>query len=493
MKNITKGILAAANALLQIEDISADAFTKAFDNLINSIDLNTHETLEQEAQKAFMEELSNQDDTQAKFLQNVFLHYGIGIEADEAQALSYFEECGNNTDAAATLFMLGRSYANKANGAGTNEDRDEFDAKAFEYYSKAAGKACAIAQNKLGNCYEYGKGVQKDIKIAVEWYQQAAAQGNASAQTNLGLCYALDMSVQRDVAKAVEWYQQAADQGYARAQIILGDCYARCRVVQQALTNAGKWYKKAEAQEYPGARDRLLRLYFSKGYDIDKITEEQLKGENSRVRIISAAERTYHVVANTDELPDDSFKLGVHACTPLEKLTTFNDKNYQFVIYPGVRIDELFKALPPHFENRIVGINEEVQKAINFYRQCPFIEVAGQVATSEAILQEKGLPLELRLPIHAEASGLAPYFSETFLTRVLAFLVELPTQQQEQQQEIKKLEEQVLQLKRQIKQLEQANVAAPRQPERTGFFESKQEKPDGGQKKGMKLKRQRIL
>ncbi|MDY2735372.1 tetratricopeptide repeat protein, partial [Intestinibacter sp.] len=55
----------------------------------------------------------------------------------------------------------------------------------IEWYTKAAEKGNAWAQDNLGSFYEYGKGVEKDINKAIEWYTKAASKGNKHANTRL--------------------------------------------------------------------------------------------------------------------------------------------------------------------------------------------------------------------------------------------------------------------------------------------------------------------
>jgi len=43
-------------------------------------------------------------------------------------------------------------------------------------FRKAAARGDAEAQCELGVCYEYGFGVQEDLKQAVVWYRKAAEQ-----------------------------------------------------------------------------------------------------------------------------------------------------------------------------------------------------------------------------------------------------------------------------------------------------------------------------
>ena len=69
------------------------------------------------------------------------------------------------------------------NGDGVAKD----DAKAAEWYRKAAEQGNAFAQYKLGDMYDKGEGVAKDAAKAKEWWQKAADQGNDAAQESLKL------------------------------------------------------------------------------------------------------------------------------------------------------------------------------------------------------------------------------------------------------------------------------------------------------------------
>jgi TPR repeat protein len=60
--------------------------------------------------------------------------------------------------------------------------------------------------------------VAQSYQKAVEWYTKAANQGLASAQYNLGICYEYGKGVMKNIFKAKEWYKKAADQGYEKAK-----------------------------------------------------------------------------------------------------------------------------------------------------------------------------------------------------------------------------------------------------------------------------------
>src|SRR5205807_312805 len=74
----------------------------------------------------------------------------------------------------------------------------------------AAEQGNAIAQNKLGFCYDNGKGVPKNYDEAAKWYRIAAEQGNAYAQFNLGVCYYNGKGVPKSYEDAAKWFRKAA-------------------------------------------------------------------------------------------------------------------------------------------------------------------------------------------------------------------------------------------------------------------------------------------
>ena len=73
--------------------------------------------------------------------------------------------------------------------------------------------------NNLGRAYAYGQGgLTKDEAKAVEWFQKAAEAGNAIAMHNLGNCYEYGKGgLTKDKAKAMEWYWKAAEAGISEA------------------------------------------------------------------------------------------------------------------------------------------------------------------------------------------------------------------------------------------------------------------------------------
>jgi TPR repeat protein len=140
-------------------------------------------------------------------------YFGVNASKDNAKAREWYEKAADkgNVDAMVSLGVL------YANGQGVAQDF----AKAREWYQKAVDKGSADAMYKLGNLYDDGHGVAQDFAKARELYEKAADKGSAEAMFNLGLLYDYGYGVARDPAKAREWYEKAADKGDTSAKVRL--------------------------------------------------------------------------------------------------------------------------------------------------------------------------------------------------------------------------------------------------------------------------------
>jgi len=98
--------------------------------------------------------------------------------------------------------------------------------KAIPLLQALADEGYMPAQFLMGFCYENGTGVPQDDAKAAEWYGKAAEQGDAEAQYKLSYCYEYGCGVEKDYSKAAELYGKAAEQGYVKAQKALIDLKA---------------------------------------------------------------------------------------------------------------------------------------------------------------------------------------------------------------------------------------------------------------------------
>lgn len=119
---------------------------------------------------------STGDDAHPPQSTNLNSQFGAGPQSPETK-FAGMKQKAEAGDAKAQLGLARMYY----NGDGTTKD----DAKAVEWYQKAAGRGNAFAQFNIGVMYDKGEGVPKDAAKAVEWWQKAAAQGNEAAQESL--------------------------------------------------------------------------------------------------------------------------------------------------------------------------------------------------------------------------------------------------------------------------------------------------------------------
>jgi hypothetical protein len=121
----------------------------------------------------------------------------------------------------------------------------------------------AESQFELGQRFEKGEGVSQDDARAAEYYLKAAAQGHTEAQFYLGLVYGQGRGVSRNGAAAQQWLRQAAEQGHPGAQYHLGvQLYRASKRLPQAQVSEGriecyKYVQLAQVQRYPGAGSAL--------------------------------------------------------------------------------------------------------------------------------------------------------------------------------------------------------------------------------------------
>ena len=149
--------------------------------------------------------------------------------------------------------------------------------KAFYWYRKSAEQGNSLGQYNLGRCYNFGYGVEKDLKEAAYWYQKSAEQGDPYAQNSIGCCYHKGEGVSKNLTKALYWYRKAAEQDNYYAQYNIGRCYENGEGVAKDTDMAMNWYQKAAAQGHSGAKKNLAVLK-SRSEVYTKGSKYQLQG-----------------------------------------------------------------------------------------------------------------------------------------------------------------------------------------------------------------------
>lgn len=120
------------------------------------------------------------------------------------------------------------------------------------------------AQFDLGQLYQYGVGVAKNIVQAMNYYQLAAMQQNVRAEYNLGILYLEGQTTPIDYLKGVHWLSDAAFKGNAYAQYVLANMYSNgfndpsgVEVVTPDSQQAIAMYYLAATNHYGPAEYRL--------------------------------------------------------------------------------------------------------------------------------------------------------------------------------------------------------------------------------------------
>lgn len=168
----------------------------------------------------------------------------------------------------------------------------ERDPKAASVWLRNAATAGhPDAQLNLGQLYEVGDGVDRDLAQAVEWYIKAAEAGLPAGQAQLGVLYEAGRGVEQDTASAIKLYRKAAKRGDPMGQAALGAAYFHGAGVPKSIVEGYKWTKLASRQGDPMARSNLPVIVSemtpaqlkAARYKVSKFTVETNKRDHSRV------------------------------------------------------------------------------------------------------------------------------------------------------------------------------------------------------------------
>ncbi len=161
------------------------------------------------------------------------------------------------------------------------------------------------ATNMLGQMYENGWGVEKDVEKAKRFYTRganvghldsvnslralkneefqvelktvvpAAEAGDASAMNRLGVMNEFGYGLSRNPVEAFNWYTKAAETGLVSAQHNIGRAYNFGTGVEQNFSEAERWYRKAAKQGHTDAMFFLGTLY-SNDHGTDKSRDNNI-------------------------------------------------------------------------------------------------------------------------------------------------------------------------------------------------------------------------
>ena len=115
----------------------------------------------------------------------------------------------------------------------------------FDFQMKLAKKGNAEAEYKVGEMYETGFGVKKDMEEAKSWINKAAAQGHETAGFKL-LYWDVEKNGLKGGNKAkVDALKAKANEGNPQAQYYVGKMYAYGVGLNKSSDEGLKWLNKA--------------------------------------------------------------------------------------------------------------------------------------------------------------------------------------------------------------------------------------------------------
>ena len=146
-----------------------------------------------------------------------------------------------------------------------------------------AQQGTAEDKYRLGQRYEKGMIVRRDLLEAVRWYQSAAMQGYPDAQFKLCELSDRGQGLPQDYQEAMRWCGLAADQGNQHAMFILGRHYHAAQGAPRDLVRAHMWYNLASAYGDGGGKASRERLAI--GMTPAQIAEAQKLAREWNVRM----------------------------------------------------------------------------------------------------------------------------------------------------------------------------------------------------------------
>jgi TPR repeat protein len=121
-------------------------------------------------------------------------------------------------------------------------------AKAYEAAKELAKNGDVISWHVLGNLYENGQAVDKNLDEAIKWHRLAAEEGLVLSQYRLGTMYLGGDGVERNDGEALKWLRLAAGEGYIHAQYALGMALRIGDLAERDEGQARKWLRLAAVQ-----------------------------------------------------------------------------------------------------------------------------------------------------------------------------------------------------------------------------------------------------
>lgn len=163
----------------------------------------------------------------------------------------------------ASQVLLAVAYLNGDGGLSKNP------AMAGYWFEQAAIQGNRYAQEKLGDLYEQGLGVDRNLPVAFDWRLKAAHRGALPAQVAVGRMYRAGRGVARNEEAARYWLERAATEGDFELSAPPERMRPEGNDARPGPADEPSGFEKAAGQGYRQTK-RLLAAFEALGYAIEE-------------------------------------------------------------------------------------------------------------------------------------------------------------------------------------------------------------------------------
>jgi TPR repeat protein len=211
---------------------------------------------------------AEQGNANAQNALGVLYWLGDGVEKDKIQAIQWYRKAARQGNANA-MFNLGAAYYNGegvgvndtlayawfllSSEAGSSSGQDAAKRSRREHGPAAFNDACLA----VGQMYEKGDDLPKNLELAATWYRKAAEGGHTEATIDLAVLYLKA----NDFVQARHWCEAAAKVDLPGGYYCLGHLYQQGRGVGPSPKEAFRWYEKGALRGNLASQQALARMY----------------------------------------------------------------------------------------------------------------------------------------------------------------------------------------------------------------------------------------
>jgi uncharacterized protein len=214
---------------------------------------------------------AKQESPNALFNMGTAYYNGDGVGIDDVWAYAWFllaQSFGNQpaTDAVKRMKegAAGRSQSAAFERIGDmyqkGDDLPQSSSKAVDWYRKAAEDGEGRAQMKLASLLLQGQNATSNYGEVHRLCEKAASLKFSPGAYCMGQLYEQGLGVERDISKAAKWFSEAANMGLAIAAFRVGEMYWKGEGLQQDRISAYEFIYLASTSDLPEARQERERL-----------------------------------------------------------------------------------------------------------------------------------------------------------------------------------------------------------------------------------------